>query len=571
MDRQEILSSVENLPDVSVLIVGGGINGIGTFRELALNGVDVLLIEKGDFCSGASAASSHMAHGGLRYLENGEFRLVREAVQERDRLIQNAPHLVKPLPTTIPIFKRFSGMFNAPLQFLGVLDRSSERGSIVIKAGLLLYEAFTGRNRIMPRHKFLSRRASLNRWPNLNQDIINTVTYFDGIILNPERLGLELILDAEKGNRRARALNYAKFIGVNGSQVSWRDEISGRIYLTRPRLLINASGAWIDESNCQLGRITHYISGTKGSHLVLDHPELLAVIGEHEFFFENKDGRIVLILPLADRVLIGTSDLPCEDPDSARCSEEEVDYFLGMIARVFPGIEVKKEHIIFRFSGVRPLAHSSKANTGRITRDHAIRVLNNDSTGLSFPIFSLVGGKWTGFRAFSEQVADKAFTFLGISRQKNTKDLPIGGGYGFSDRTENLKKVIDRLKTGSKLPPERLRELYMRYGSRAEEVVDYIDHAHDLLLISSPRLNETENQVYTRREIEYLALHEKIVHLDDLVIRRTMLAKSGRLTKPRLAQLSEIAGAVLGWDDQEKNSEVERTLAILADRHGVKL
>src|SRR5688572_10093909 len=117
MKRGDILAALRRSPEVSVLIVGGGINGIGTFRDLALNGVDVLLVERGDFCSGTSAASSHMAHGGIRYLENGEFRLVREAVQERNRLIANAPHLVKPLPTTIPIFKRFSGLLNAPLKF----------------------------------------------------------------------------------------------------------------------------------------------------------------------------------------------------------------------------------------------------------------------------------------------------------------------------------------------------------------------------------------------------------------------------------------------------------------------
>src|SRR4030042_4053396 len=113
MNRQETLSSIRDNPKISVLIIGGGINGVGTFRDLALQGVNVLLIDHLDFCSGASAASSHMAHGGIGYLENGEFHLVREAVQERNSLIENAPHLIKPLPTTIPIFKRFSGLLNA--------------------------------------------------------------------------------------------------------------------------------------------------------------------------------------------------------------------------------------------------------------------------------------------------------------------------------------------------------------------------------------------------------------------------------------------------------------------------
>ena len=161
MDRSEVLSSLKQNPEVSVLIIGGGINGIGTFRDLALNGVDVLLVERGDFCSGASSASSHMAHGGIRYLENGEFRLVREAVQERNRLLQNAPHIVKPLPTTIPIFKQFSGLLNAPLKFLGMLDKPSERGSVVIKIGLMLYDAYSRAQRgediqpVVPKHQFL--------------------------------------------------------------------------------------------------------------------------------------------------------------------------------------------------------------------------------------------------------------------------------------------------------------------------------------------------------------------------------------------------------------------------------
>src|SRR5689334_8785928 len=212
MNRNEILHALKEDPNVSVLIVGAGINGIGTFRDLAVNGVDVLLVDRSDFCSGASSASSHMAHGGIRYLENGEFRLVREAVQERNRMIKNAPHIVKPLPTTIPIFRYFSGMLNAPLKFLGWMDKPSERGSLIIKLGLMMYDAYTGANRTVPRHQFLSRGASLGRWKQLNPEIVNTATYYDGLISNPERLALELVLDAEAENTNARALNYMSMI-----------------------------------------------------------------------------------------------------------------------------------------------------------------------------------------------------------------------------------------------------------------------------------------------------------------------------------------------------------------------
>lgn len=139
MKRQDVLAALRQQPEVSVLIVGAGVNGIGTFRDLAQQGVDVLLVDKADFCNGASAASSHMLHGGIRYLENGEFRLVREALTERNRMLHNAPHYSKPLPTTIPIYSWFSGFFNAPLKFLNLRDKPSERGGVVIKLGLMMY------------------------------------------------------------------------------------------------------------------------------------------------------------------------------------------------------------------------------------------------------------------------------------------------------------------------------------------------------------------------------------------------------------------------------------------------
>ena len=225
MNRQDTLTSLKTHPPI-VLIVGGGINGVGTFRDLALQGVDVLLIDRGDFCSGASAASSRMAHGGIRYLENGEFRLVREAVQERNRMIQNAPSLVKPLPTTIPIFKTFSGLLNAPLKFLGWLEKPSERGALVIKIGLIFYDAFTGKQRAVPRHVFEPRQKALKKYPRLNPDIRYAATYYDGLILSPERLTLELVLDAEKEGDHARALNYVSLVGVNGDKVTLRDEVN---------------------------------------------------------------------------------------------------------------------------------------------------------------------------------------------------------------------------------------------------------------------------------------------------------------------------------------------------------
>ena len=566
MNRQEILSDLKKNPEISVLIVGGGINGIGTFRDLAINGLDVLLVERGDFCSGASAASSHMAHGGIRYLENGEFRLVREAVQERNRMLQNAPHLVKPLPTTIPIFKRFSGLLNAPLKFLGILDKPGERGSLVIKVGLMLYDAYTGGQggkRPVPRHKFHSRKKSLQLWNQLSPDVVNTAVYYDGAILHPERIGVELVLDAEAESSAARALNYMSMVGGHEDTLILRDELTDETYDVRPKLVINAAGPWIDLTNRKLGVSTRFIGGTKGSHIVVKHEALRQAIGEHEFFFENEDGRIVLIFPLFDRVLIGTSDIPVDQPDDVQVTEDEIKYFLDLVLRIFPGLAVSRSDIVFQYSGVRPLPHSTAKTVSQISRDHTIEVLSGGWTNLAFPVYSLVGGKWTSFRAFSEQVTDKVLIHFGMARKRDTRTLPIGGGRGYPRDEDELKRQIESLSAWTGVARERLKLLFERYGSRAEAIATFMNGGTDYILQSIPE--------YSRREITYLIQHEKILHLDDFILRRSMLGMLGRVTRQMLDELAGVFANTLGWNADTRQAEIARTLVILADRHGVIL
>jgi glycerol-3-phosphate dehydrogenase len=566
MDRSDILSSVKENPNISVLVIGGGINGIGTFRDLALNDVDVLLVERGDFCSGASSASSHMAHGGIRYLENGQFRLVREAVQERNRLLRNAPHLVKPLPTVIPNFKRMSGLLNAPAKFLKLLDKPSERGSLVIRIGLMMYDAFTGGYggpRAVPRHKFLSRKKSLDQWKPLNPGIVNTAVYYDGLIQQPERLAIEVLLDAEAESSRAWALNYVSMIGGSEDTIMLRDELTDQTYEIKPKLVINAAGPWIDFTNQTLGFSSGFIGGTKGSHLVIRHDELRHAIGDHEFFFENEDGRIVLILPWYDRLLIGTSDIPVENPDEARCTEEEIDYFLAMVRRVFPGVQLTRENIVFQYSGVRPLPRSSAKPAGQISRDHSIEVLSGDWTNLRFPVYSLVGGKWTTFRAFSEQATDKALAYLDLPRKKDTKSLPIGGGRGYPADPQELRRQIESLSAWTGVTRERLVTLFQRYGTRAEAIATFMNGGTDQIPRTLPD--------YSRREINFLIQREKIQHLDDFLLRRSMLGMQGRVTREMIDELALMFANTLGWHREQIHAEVTRTLSIFADRHGVDL
>lgn len=279
---------------VTVLIIGAGINGIGVFRDLALQDIDALIVDKGDFCSGTSAASGRMIHGGLRYLENGEFHLVRESIRERNLLLKNAPHYVKPRPVLIPIFKWFSGAFNAPFKFLGLSNQPAERGALITKIGLTLYDVYARKHRSMPEHNFMSHQKALQKFPRLNAGIVSSATFYDAAMLMPERICIELIRDAQAASSQAYAINYTRVDGIEEDAVLLRDEISGETYTVHPQIVVNAAGPWIDFVNRSLGKETAFIGGTKGSHLILDNPELRTAVADHSIFFENSDGRFAI-------------------------------------------------------------------------------------------------------------------------------------------------------------------------------------------------------------------------------------------------------------------------------------
>ena len=541
-------ASLRNHADVPVLIVGGGINGIGLLAELALQGVDVLLVERSDFCAGTSAAMTRIIHGGLRYLENAEFRLVRESLRERNRLLKNAPHYVKPLATTIPIFSWTSGIVPAIRNVLGWPAKPGNRGALLIKTGLVWYDFLAGRKSPLPRHRFRFRQAALALRPTLNPEVICTATYYDAKITYPERLALELVLDAEAACPGARALNYVRPVSAAGGTVVLRDEVSGETCEVRPRIVVNATGPWIDFTNRGLGRESLFIGGTKGSHVVLDHPELVEATGDEMIYFVNRDGRICIFYAVSGKIIAGATDIPTDDPDAV-CDEAEVDYILEAMRLAFPSIRVDRSHVVFRFCGVRPLPRSEALTPGQISRDHSYPVLA-PGNGIDFPIYSLVGGKWTTFRALAEQVADEILRALGRPRIRSSADVPIGGGKGYP-----------RMPEGTGLPQERLTTLLERYGTGADRVAAYLQAGPDAPLAC--------HAGYSRREIEFMALHERVVHLDDLILRRTLMGLLGEVTGPLLEELAAIVAPVLQWSKQDAAAEVERTIQLLEKIYGV--
>lgn len=524
------LDSLRDNPAASVVIVGGGINGIATFRDLALQGVDVVLVERKDFCSGASAASSHMVHGGIRYLENGELRLVRESLAERNRLLATAPHYVRPLKTTIPIFSLFSGLLSAPIRlFTHAPGKPKERGALLIKVGLVLYDLF-GRNKgRMPRHSFLGRRTSLAELAHLNGDVKFTATYYDAAMENPERLALDVLRDGVETGEHARAYNYLSAIGYDGKGLQVRDELTGEILTLTADVIVNASGPWTDLTNEALGQPTSLMGGTKGSHIVLDNQVLLEACDGREIFFENSDGRIVLMYPMMGRVLVGTTDIPVDIRDEIVCTDEEVDYFFDLVSRVFPHITTDYSQIVYRYSGVRPLPAAGDLSPGVISRDYRIV---DGSLGKT-RVLSLVGGKWTTFRALGEHLADEVLTILGRRREVSTADLSIGGGKGFP--TTPLERETWVENHSPVLSAKRVEQLLDRYGTYAANVISYLEGASDEFLV--------HHQGYSRGEIEWLIHNEWVEELDDLVSRRTSLLFRGEVTTALRKELSEILRA----------------------------
>ncbi|UUP18133.1 glycerol-3-phosphate dehydrogenase/oxidase [Nitratireductor thuwali] len=556
--RDEHLELIRRDGAFDVVVVGGGINGIGVYRELALQGLRVLLVERNDFCSGCSAAPSRMIHGGLRYLENGEFDLVRESLRERDALLANAPHMVRPLATTIPIASIFSGLLNGAAGFLGLTSKPASRGALPIKIGLMLYDWTTRRRRVLPRHQFRGARETLRLWPELSPRLRFSATYYDAWISYPERLGLELVLDTKRLAPGSVALNYAQ-LSRSGEAFEIADGASGERLSVEARAIVNATGAWIDEAQASLfDRVADpqetLVSGTKGSHLILDCPALHEALGGHMIFFENSDGRVCIVFPYLGKVLAGSTDIRVDAPDRVRCEPEERDYILDALRLAFPRIALAEEDVVFSYSGIRPLPRSDHAFTGRISRSHFIRRLDG-----SVPQFCMVGGKWTTFRAFAEQTADAVMAELRHERMRETLDLPIGGGAGFPQRPEELRhELVREFGIGG----ERAAHLVDAYGTRAREVLHFCIGRDD----DTPL--DTAGPI-TAAEIVFVAKHELVVGLADVLLRRTPLAIKGEISRALIERVAKVLAVESGWDEGRTGSEIEAFTTDLANYHGV--
>lgn len=513
-----------------VVVIGGGINGCGVFRDLCAQGIRCLLLERDDFCAGASAASSRLMHGGLKYLETGEFRLVRQSAEERNLLLRLAPHYVSPLPCVVPVRSVSGGLWTSTRRFLGLPGKLADRGLLITALGLRLYDLYGRRFRAMPWHRMLTRRRLRREMPDLAPDIVGAGLYYEGRISHAERLGLELVLDGEALEPASRALNHARILGAEGDVIRYEHE--GREGAARARVVINAAGAWIDKANAQLGIESRHIGGSKGSHLVVDNPRLHAALRGRMVYFGSADGRVNLLYPMGDRVLVGSTDIRVDDPDAAACDTEERAYLRAVVSEVFPDIPVTDEQVVYSFCGVRPLPSSDGADVGGVTRDHSIK---EDALPGGAPVLCLIGGKWTTFRGFAEEAADLALSRLGRERRRRTVDMPIGGGRDFPTDPATRDRFLDDLAAETGLARSRLGALLERYGTRCREVAAALA-AGETMLRSAPG--------WSREELAHLARTEKVGTLDDLLRRRTSIALSGRAEPETRREVRELLGKV---------------------------
>jgi glycerol-3-phosphate dehydrogenase len=561
-DAADRLAPMAQGGDVDVVILGAGVNGAGLFRDLCEQGVACLIVDKGDFGSGASAAPSRLIHGGLKYLETGEFGLVAQSTLERNLLLRNAPHFVHPLPTLIPIFSWTKGVWAALRTLFGSKSAPRSRGAVLIKIGLAIYDYFGSRHRVMPRHKLLSRRRALADMPALTPSIVAAGAYYDATISHPERLVLELIADGLAANAASAAANYTTLASSSNGVLTFRRE-SGGAFSVRPRLVANAAGPWIDHVNASLGAPSRLIGGAKGSHILLKHDELVRSLGGRMIYFEADDGRICLVYEYLGHALVGSTDIAADNPDTVRCEPEEIDYLLESLRALLPGMNFGRDQIVYAYSGIRPLPASDASVPGLVSRDHSAPVAEPEGAR-PFPIISLVGGKWTTFRGFAEEVADAALARLKRARRATTQSMPIGGGAGFPVDAAARAKWLADASARLAVDERRLDQLLTRYGTTALRIA-----GHRGACNGDDRLPDSWE--YSVCEIDDIVRNEFVEHLADIVMRRTTLAISGSLTTNDLRRIATVAGRALGWDARRTEEEIDSVVEQLSDRNQMRL
>lgn len=510
------------------IIVGAGINGAGIARDAALRGLKVLLLDKGDLAGGTSSWSTRLIHGGLRYLEYGEVGLVRESLRERESLLSLAPHLVRPLPLIVPIY------------------RHGARSKTIIRAGMVAYDVLSF-DKSLPRHRIWSRAETLEQVPELNRDgLEGAAVYYDAQVEFPERLVVENSLSAREHG--AVVLTYARvdeLLRENNRVAGVRitDVLCGESHRARAPVTINVAGPWVDEVVHDLApSVRRMIGGTKGSHIVVDRFD--GAPRAALYVEARADRRPFFIIPWNRKLLIGTTDLPYEgDLDEVRAGEEEIDYLIRETNHVVPAARLTRDSILFTYSGVRPLPFIAGGRDARgITRRHFVRDHAPEIEGL----LSIVGGKLTTYRELAEQTVDVLFRKLGRQRPRSrTAHAPLPGA-----GVEDFKTFSESFVAGSGLAETTARRLLRIYGTRASRVAELAGQHASLKEPFDSQSGAIGAEVL-------LSFRDEMAEtLTDCLMRRTMVGfERGRGLAASVAA-ARVAQEHLGWDAPRAAREI---------------
>jgi D-erythritol 1-phosphate dehydrogenase len=466
-------------------IVGGGINGAGIARDAAGRGLTTLLVEKDDLASHTSSWSSKLIHGGLRYLEYYEFRLVAEALAEREVLLRAAPHIIAPLQFVLP-------------------HEPHLRPAWMIRAGLFLYDHLGGRKSLP---SSFGVELSTSKWgAGLKNTFHRGFVYADARVDDARLVVFNAISAREKG---ADIRTHTKLIAGRREDGHWRltlQEATGETQEVSARALVNAAGPWVKQVQDEVSaeptqaRVRH----VKGSHIVVPRVHQEA----HAYILQNSDHRIVFVIPYQNEFsLIGTTDIPVEEYEHPEISSEEIAYLCG-IASAYLAKPIAPAEVVWTYSGVRPLYDDGSADPAAVTRDYVLKLDADDGVA---PLLSIFGGKITTYRRLAEQALRELAPFFPEMKRPWTKTEPLPGGDMARGDLAAYERELNARYTS--LDPRLLAALVRRHGTRAPRILGSANSVADLGL----HLGDT---LYAA-EIDYLIAQEWATSAEDVLWRRT--------------------------------------------------
>ncbi len=504
-----------------VIVIGGGIVGAGVARDTALRGLDTLLLEKDDFGSGTTSRSTRLAHGGLRYLRQLEFGLVRQDLSEREVLLRIAPHLVYPLSFFIPI-PNFS--LNFAMFF-----------------GTILYDVISF-DKTLPNHRYLSKATTLAEEPGLKvQGLEGSYVYSDCAIPLTERLNWENALSASENG--ATVVNHARVSGIlrEGNRITGvevKDQVSGETLQARGKLVVNAAGHWVDIIKEMLFKDKPpYLRRTKGAHIVIPQVSKHALV-----LFSPRDGRLFFVIPWEGFSLVGTTDTDYKDDlDAVYATRKDVEYILEGLHLAYP--EVGIDDVYYAYAGLRSLALKPGKSASDTSRSHAI--VDHTKRDHLEGLVSILGGKITAYRAVAREAADLVCRKLGNKSRCLTGERPLPGAPAMT--SDEISDMAGKWGISNSTAVHLSRI----YGCRSGEMLAMAGDDKSGLRPLSPGGPDILAQV------RYAVRNEACMTVSDFMLRRSAVGMRKDLGTDAVPAVADEMQKLMGWSDSEKERQVQ--------------